>query len=516
MDEAATDVATWLASGKPLDTASPPRRIDTHGAVIVLTADRAWKVKRPVRYPYLDFSTVEKRHAALAEELRLNRRTAPGLYIGLHPVARRADGSLVLDGTDEGDVVDWVLEMRRFPDAALLALRADREGLDDALLLRLTDGIVAFHSIAAIHSPADGAARLARVIEGNARSMAGYPGILPPDLAARLNVRLRALLEAHAGLLDQRARDGFVRHCHGDLHLGNIAVIDAMPTPFDCLEFDAELATTDVLYDLAFLLMDLWQRGLRHQANLVFNRYFDLAGANEPGVALMPMLMAVRATVRAHVLAAQASASHGGEGTGAQARAYLDLALALVAEVPPRLVAIGGLSGTGKSTLARMVGGEIGRAPGARVLRSDVLRKRLAGVPPETHLPAQAYTPDASVAVYAELERLARRALSTGHSAVADAVFGTPGERAAIAGVARAGGQAFTGIWLTLGEGDRLRRVEERGADASDADAAVVRMQSRALDGPVADWAVFDTSAGAEAVAGKLAALLRAPPVDGQ
>ncbi|MXP19897.1 AAA family ATPase [Gordonia sp. HNM0687] len=475
------DGSVWLDEAGVLDPHLPTRRVDTHAAVVVLNGDRAWKFKRPVRFSYLDFSTPDRRHDALEAELRLNRRTAPRLYRGLHAVRRDTDGSVSLDGP--GETVDWVLEMTRFDDDALLIRCAETGHLDAQLLRSLAESVVALHASAEVCTDEAGAARLRDVVDGNVVSMAAYPEILDQARAAELTERLRTLIDRDTDLLDRRARAGRVRHGHGDLHLANIAILDGQPVPFDCLEFDAELATTDVLYDLAFLLMDLWARGLRTEANIVVNSYLDLSPDDEDAYRLLPTMLSVRATVRAHVEAA--------EGHADTARHYLDLALGVLDAVPARLIAFGGGSGTGKSTWARAVGGLVGQAPGARILRSDVLRKRLAGVPLFTRLPEAAYRTETSRRVYAEINRLAVPLLRGGMSAIADAVYARDDDRAAIAGVATAAGVGFTGIWLELSESERIARVAARTADPSDADATIVRRQSPSLPTP-ADWTVVD------------------------
>ena len=478
------DIVAWLESGAPLGAEGPVERIDTHAARIFLAGDRAWKIKRPVRLDYLDFSTATARGNALREELRLNRRTAPALYVAVHAITC-ADGKLALDGP--GETIDWALEMRRFPDDALLACRVDMGTVEEPLLRQLADVIVDFHAGAEIGPPTGGAERIRQVIAGNAASMAAFGDVLDPALAAELSQRQRALVARHADLLDARARTGRVRHVHGDLHLGNIAVVDGVPIPFDCLEFDAALATIDVLYDLAFLLMDLWARGLRREANILFNRYLDRSACDEAGTALLPLFMSMRATIRAHVAAARAHVAQDASAP-AEARDYLDLAIRLIEPVPARLVAVGGLSGTGKSTLARAIGGLLGQAPGARILRSDVLRKRRAGVPIESALSPGAYTVEASAAVYAELGDWSGNAIAAGWTVVADAVFGSAAERAAIERVAESVGVPFSGLWLFLAEADRIRRVASRGPDASDATAVVARQQSETIRAPISGW----------------------------
>ncbi|MHA3790610.1 AAA family ATPase [Sphingomonas sp. YL-JM2C] len=502
----APDIAEWLASGEAFGQSGTVRRIDTHAASIFLSGGNAWKIKRPVDLGYLDFSTPEERRTALEAELRLNRRTAPDLYKAVHPVTRRHDGSLAIDG--DGEVVDWILEMRRFADGALWSELADRNALGEAALQLLADALVGFHARAQIAWPGDGAARISRIIAGNAAAMARYPGILDLKAVAELTGRLDGLVDRNSGLLDARGKAGRIRHVHGDLHLANIATIDGVPTPFDCLEFDAELATTDVLYDLAFLLMDLWQRDLRTQANLVFNRYLDHSPGDEGAVGLLPLFMSVRASIRAHVAAARANRIGGAGDALNEAVHYFELAGRLIGESVPRLIAIGGLSGTGKSTLARTLGADVGAPPGARILRSDVLRKRLAGVSAETPLPASGYTAEASCAVYSALEGLAWVTLATGHGVIADAVFGMPEERDAIEETASRVACPFSGLWLELPESERITRVEGRDADASDANADIVRAQSQNLTGKPTNWTVLASKGSLSELSGKAHMLL--------
>lgn len=500
------DVVAFLDQGDAFDR-KRPIRIDTHCASVFLVGDRAWKLKRAVRFGYLDFSTPEKRHTALAAELRLNRRTAPDLYRALHPISREADGGLAIDGA--GDVVDWLLEMRRFPDDGLLSHLADRGELGEGLLMRLADRIGAFHGAAEACLAQGGAAPFRRVIEGNIASMAAFPDILDPDQTKRLGASLLQMTDEMGQLLDARAREGRVRHGHGDLHLANIALIDGEPTLFDCLEFSAELATIDVLYDLAFLLMDLWHRDLRAEANIVFNRYLDLSPADESGIGLLPLFLSVRGAIRAHVLAAQSLRAGENEALAHDARSYLDLALRVLVPAPARLVAIGGLSGTGKSSLARRLGGAIGRAPGARIFRNDVLRKRLAGLSPEAKLPRDSYSAQAAARVYETTDNMAVKALALGQSVVADAVFAELAERARIEAVARQSGVAFDGLWLEAPMAARLDRVGTRGVDASDADVAVAQAQCRLDIGDVGSWHRIEAGESLDKVAAVARAILK-------
>lgn len=500
------DIIAFLDYGNAFADCRRQTRIDTHAASVFLSGNRAWKLKRAVCFGYLDFSTPDKRRDVLEAELRLNRRTAPDLYRAVHVVTRNSNGRLAIDGG--GEAVDWLLEMRRFPDEALLNAMAARGQLDDRLLMRLADRISAFHEALEPVSTRDGAGQIRRVIEGNLISMANFPDILAREKSRLLSINLLQTTAKFAPLLDARARSGRVRHAHGDLHLANIAVIDGEPTLFDCLEFSVELATIDLLYDLAFLLMDLWQRGLHTAANIVYNRYLDRSPLDEAGTALMPLFLAIRASIRAHVIAAQSVRAGNDVALAAQARDYLALAIALLEPVVPREVAIGGRSGTGKSTVARALGGWIGQPPGARILRSDVLRKQLGGVALETRLPTASYTRESSALIYATLSRLAAATLASGQSVIVDAVFAERPDRDAIEVVAKLAKAAFVGLWLEAPGSTLIDRIATRGPDASDADRTVADAQSAMQIGGLGTWQTLSTDATPDQVAAEACAKL--------
>ncbi len=301
-----------------------------------------------------------------------------------------------------------------------------------------------------------------------------------------LNNAFRTALARHAGLLDRRARAGKIRHCHGDLHLRNICLLEDGPRLFDCIEFNDCLATVDVLYDLSFLLMDLWHRGFREFANLVMNRYLDEAD-DEDGFVLLPFFMSVRAAVRAHVTATQIEENGGRDNElEREARSYFELARMLLAEQPPRLIAIGGLSGTGKTTIAEALAAFIGSPPGARIIESDRIRKALHGVPPETHLPDSAYRPEMSERVYAEMAWRSDLILAEGGSVVTDAVFDRATNRTRIENVAKERHVPFMGVWLEADPSVLWGRVEGRGGSASDATVNILSRQLQRQVGAVA------------------------------
>ncbi len=481
--------------------------IETHASVIFLVGDRAYKLKRAVTYSYLDYGTLALREQACRTELDLNRRTAPDLYLDVLAVRRRSDGSLGFGG--DGEPVDWLVVMRRFPQESLFSNLAETNNLTNKHLLRLADRIAAFHRSADLRTDQGGAAGIAAVIainDQNLRRTLGRGNRLPQiDALKRATAEA---FEASGELLERRRFDGYVRQCHGDLHLGNICLLDGEPTIFDCIEFSPLISCTDTLYDLAFLLMDLRFRGLAGGASRVFNRYMDLMN-DETGLPLMPLFLSLRAAVRAHVTATTLATAHDdSQATRAKAEAYLDFACHELKSASPQLIAIGGFSGTGKSSVAAAVAAAIGRAPGARVLRSDVFRKRLFGRAPEERLPADAYAADISDRVYRSLLDSAEAALRSGQSVILDSVAARHGERAAMQGLAARLKIPFCGVWLT-GEPDVLRRrIVARRHDASDATAEVLEQQLTYDVGEM-DWEQIDAGNELDAVVRAVEAYLR-------
>lgn len=478
-------------------------RFDTHGAMVFLAGDRAYKVKRAVRFPYMDFSTLAKRRWACEREIALNRRTAPGLYLRALPIARSPDAGLALGG--QGEIVEWTVVMRRFDQADLLDRMAQKGRLTTDLMAALAEAIARFHA-AAEPFPADaetggGSAGLRWVIEESLSELAERPDLFPPHELEMLSAAARSRLTSAAPLLDRRLAQGFVRRCHGDLHLRNICLVDGAPTLFDCIEFNDKLACIDVFYDLAFLLMDLEYLGLRPLANIVFNRYLQLTG-DHSGPGALALFLSARALVRAKVGASAAASQEDLSAQAAwreEADRYFRDALAYLDPVPPRLVAVGGLSGTGKTTLARALAAGLGAAPGAVHLRSDVIRKELCGVGELERLPETAYGPNASRAVYATIEERAARILGAGQAVIVDAVYAKTSERSGLEALAGKHAIPFQGLWLSADSDTLVARVESRKQDASDATAAVIRRQLDYRTGQIG-WLTLDASGSAEEV----------------
>ena len=453
------------------------RRIDTSCAHVFLAGDRAYKIKRPVDLGYLNFATLAGREAACAAELRLNRRTAPELYLGLSHVTRAADGTLALDG--DGTALEPVVVMCRFADDALATVALADGRIDAAMIADLGRRLAHFHRECPV--PPLSPRPASRLLESCIAPIRALGDLMP---AARLDALIARLVPAFEDAdrrVAVRAAAGWWRRFHGDLHLGNIALIDGRLVPFDALEFDDALATGDPLYDLAFLVMDLGRQGRPDLALALFEAYGDHGPG---GPRLMPAFVALRAAIRAFVAhAAWHGAARGTPSPLAEIDAFLAIAEAALAPAPARLIAVGGLSGTGKTTLARALAPRIGLVPGALHLRTDVIRKRLHGIAETDRLPPEAYTQDASNRVYAEMAAAARAGLQEGRSVIVDAVFAKPAERAEIAGL----WPAFTGIWLDLPLDTRQARIGGRHMDASDATAEVAARQERYDLGPI-DW----------------------------
>lgn len=478
---------------------APVKRIDTHAATVFLAGPRALKIKRAVRFPFLDYTTLEKRKAACEAEMRVNRPFAPELYRAVVAIRREPDGKLALGGA--GPVVEWAVEMLRFDEHATLDHLARAGKVDDELADALGRAVVAAHAKSEIVEPAPWIAALHAYIDEHANAFAASPDLFARPQVEVLAQASRIAYEKNRGLLTERGELGLVRRIHGDLHLGNVVLLGGRPVLFDAIEFSPLIASGDLLYDLAFLLMDACERRLASPANIILNRY--LAETKRVidlnALALLPFYLSMRAAIRAKVTAERLRRVQGeGEPEVAHsARAYFDWACRFIAPPPPLLLAIGGLSGTGKSMLARALAPAIGAPPGAVLLRSDTERKALFGRAEQEPLPAEAYTPDVSLRVFAMLADKARRVIAAGHSAVVDAVFAKPGERALIEESARMLCVPFRSLFLHTDLATRLSRIGCRRADASDADARVARRQESYDLGNI-DWPVVDAGVAPE------------------
>lgn len=432
---------------------------------VFLAGANAYKLKRARKMPFLDYSTLELRHALCRRELELNRRTAPDIYLDVLPVTEK-DGRLHLGGP--GAAVDWVLHMRRFAEEDLADHAAATHRFRLSHALELADALAAFHkTLPPCHDKGGAAAFHASLLNVRAAfAMAGNADFTAA--ACELSDILLILAASKSDEINNRKDQGFVRLCHGDMHLGNIALINDHPVPFDAIEFSNDIACVDTLHDMAFPLMDMVAHDLPLQANGFFNRYL-MATRDMDGLSLLPLYLGYRALVRAMATGLVGKLDRG--------RRYLATARQLMAPRTPWVVAVGGLSGSGKSTVARSLAANLAPPPGALLIRSDEVRKRLLGKRPEDRLSQDAYAPAVSRQVFDIMREDAARALRAGWSVILDATHMDPATRQAAEATARAADAPFCGLWLDAPAAALRRRVGGRDKDISDADLAVLEKQ---------------------------------------
>jgi uncharacterized protein len=435
-------------------------RIETHCSEIYLVGNQAYKRKRPVAFSSVDYRTLEQREAACHAELALNRRTAPELYLGNRTVRRQTNGALRLDG--DGTVVDWLVAMRRFDQTDLFDRMSESGKLTAAAIRALADEIAGFHRRAETTSKFGGASGLRQAIQQNHQDLLSTTGFLDATMVGQLRDQAVAALAPIADLLDRRRDEGKVRRVHGDLRLANICLLDGRPTMFDGIEFSDALSCIDMLYDVASVLTDLHHRGAALFANILFNRYLDAVG-DADNLLLLPLMLSIRATTRAYSLAGSAQRRSNlpeAATVMASAKSMFELARALLQKSPPRFVAFGGFGGSRKTSIVEQVATEMRPIPGARILRSDIVRHSVAGIPLDQRLSAHAYRPEIADRAYDALRAEAEAVLRGGHSVVIDASFFYPHHRRMFRVLAEAAGVPFVGIWL--GEtGEMLPTADE-------------------------------------------------------
>ncbi|MBI1193781.1 MAG: AAA family ATPase [Bacteroidetes bacterium] len=408
--------------------------LETHSSVVLLTGPFAYKFKRAVNFGFLDYSTLERRHEACLQELQINSRYAPDLYLAVVPVYGTVEAPSL---QPQGPVQEYAIKMRQFGQEQLLAVMAQKGQLTPAIAEAIADQMAAFHERAervVLEADMGTPACVRRWVMENFEALAPLVQTgLQREKLAETQVWMQQKLDALEPLLIQRRRDGFVRDCHGDLHLGNMIWQDDQVLFFDAIEFNEELRWIDVQSELAFAVMDLEDRGLPALANGLLNRYLSRNG-DYAGLALFPLFWVYRALVRAKVGLLQ-------RGNSEAALQHLDHLLTLCHRLihpqPPFLVLMHGLSGSGKSWLAACVSG----AFQAIQLRSDVERKRLHGLAAGADSPSQPaaglYEAGASERTYAHLFALSAQLLEQGFPVVVDAAFLTRAQRAPFLTLAR-------------------------------------------------------------------------------
>lgn len=466
--------------------------IETHISWVILTGLFAYKIKKPVNFGFLDFSTLDKRQRCCLEELRLNRRSSEGLYLDVVSICE-AMGKLAVGGA--GATVEYAVKMRQFDPHALLSELLAKDQVPLESFFELGYRIGAFHAIAAVAEASsawgDYDAVTGPVIENFVQireRIKGQDSGLLNGLQAQVDedlIRLKSLLQT-------RKQHGFIRELHGDLHAGNIALIDQQWVAFDCIEFNPNLRWIDTASDVAFLVMDLEYRGYLSQANRFLNGYLEYTG--DYGLLdLLPFYKSYRAMVRAKVAILrwqQTTGEHDQAILLQEFRGYLQYCASLQKRSAPFLAMMMGVSGSGKSTVAKQVAGEYG----AIHIRSDAVRKRLYGMAPDAVSPAslrdELYSEPTSEKTFARMVALADSLLRQGYAVIVDATFIRHHTRQPFVALAKAQHVPLIILHCKASEAElaeRIRRRELKGGDASEAGIAVMRQQLRGVEVLVGD-----------------------------
>jgi len=488
-DELQAAIVSFLKNGANYPHATQEvRHVETHISHVFLTGEYAYKLKKAVKFDFLDFSTLERRKHFCFEELRLNSRFAPDLYLEVLSVNRTGD-TFSIGGP--GEVVDYLIKMHQFDESSLFDQLAQRGELRQQLLLEITDIIARFHTGAAREPKYWGWEYVAGAMNQNLAGCAEFsPAVLDRSNIERLRELSAAVLSNKRGLITRR-QTTHVRQLHGDLHLKNMCVYKNRAALFDGIEFNPELSNCDVWADLAFLIMDLLFRGLEEKAALVWNHYLQETDDFE-GFELLDLYVSYRAAIRARISCLEiesAGSEEAGATLAATAESYIKLALETLKPHSRRVIAIGGLAGTGKSTLSSI----LSQSLSAVHIRSDAVRKHLCGVPVALKAPPSAYTVEMNSRTYRGMLERANRVLESNHPVVLDAVYHSQRWRDEVEEFADKLGAPFVGIWCEVPLKTAQERVRLRTGDISDADESVVSLQQTY---PLGDmhWHRLDTS----------------------
>lgn len=504
------NIKSWdTASSQPVDISI----VETHGATVLFGKVHALKLKKPVLFDHMDYSTLKNRKAFLDKEMRINQRTAPDLYVDVIPLFHTEAGELTFDTTNT--IAEHALKMKRFADTDRLDRYSAQHGIDPQLGENLCAAVVKFHKLAPSVRDSANIPDFHRVIDQNFLQLDQFcPVLFNLEDVQRFRSDLHARFSSLASVEKQRCDQGWVRYGHGDLHLQNICLFEGNPLLFDAIEYEDDFVIGDILYDLSFLLMDLADKGLADTANRIFNQYFRqigwlIAEQNLQGLKLLPFFMAMRAGIRVHVAAnrfAQATDSSSKATFKAQACQLLTQAKGYLSasDKTPVAIAIGGYSGSGKSTTAEAIAPQIGMAPGALRIRSDEIRRQLIEWDDYAPMPQSAYTSDISKSVYEQMIKIAITALATGHPVVIDAVLDREIDRQLFQNSIETCGVPFYGFWLQVDKSEMEARIIGRTRDASDATIDVLHAQLARQ--PVIDtnWTKINANGSVSKIANEL------------
>lgn len=467
--------------------------LETHISDVFLAGDFAYKLKKPVDFGFLDFTTLEKRRAACADELRLNARLAPDIYLGVVPVCQsKSDYRVRPDGCSPGETeVEVLVRMRRFPQEEVLDHLAMTGQLAPDSMTDIARQLARFHASAGRSAEIDRFGSIdsvrAPVIQNFVQTRPYIGRTVSATLHARLHARAEEFLRTHAGLFAERVRAGRIVDGHGDLHLRNLCRFEGHVLIFDCIEFNPALRAGDVMNDIAFLIMDLDHRALTTHANRFLNEYLEQT-RDYAGLKLLDFYRFYRACVRAKVLSFESDSAPVAtrRAVEQEAASYFDLAEQTLAARKPGLLITCGVSGSGKTTLARQATEVLDGV----MVRSDAVRKHLAGIPLATHggnAGAELYTPAMTQLTYTALLQHAREVIDSGRWVILDAVYGRRSERAAAALLARELRVPFGVLYCLASHTELRRRLEQRaseGRDISDAGVDVLEQQLSFFETP--------------------------------
>lgn len=493
--ESQADIITALSN--PKNYAYKVKSVEvrqSHIAILFLAGDKVYKLKRAVLYPEADLSTREKRRLACVHEMKRSAIYAPNLVEKIESVRRLSSGKIVIGGA-EGEEIDTILVMKRIPDKYLLNHLLPSSKFDRFEAMDLAEKLADLHKKAKILKNKWGTDTIKRLILENESVLSCFcPDIFEKKKLEDLTRHSLQALAQNSRLIRLRQKSGAVRKCHGDLLLSNIAWTGDEFIFFSPIEYNENLCCIDTLYDLADVLMDLEAIGERHLTNILFNHY--MAHMNDiGGFPLLPLYQAIRAARRAAVCAKKSTLMHGWDRRRIirEARHYFDLAQHFISGKNPVLVACGGLSGSGKSRIARELGVFFDPSPGAVILRDDIIKKQMMGLAPTQTLDKQYDTPAFEEVVYDVLRQQARTALSVGSCVILDALFYNPAERQAAENLAQSEHVPFIGLWMDAPVTTREERIKTRLRNPSDVKEREELDRQLNLDTGIITWAKIMT-----------------------
>ena len=461
------------------------RLIETHISWVFLTGVYAYKIKKPVDFGFLDFSTLEKRRDYCEQELRLNRRLAPALYVDVVAITERDGQAVFADSVrNDSEIIEYAVRMCQFPQSAQLDNMLAAGELDPARMDAIADMVARFHrevAVATADTRWGSPAQVYAPVEENFRQIRQRPGAGDHRaLLDELEDWSRTNFDRLHAVFEQRKQHGFIRECHGDMHLRNMLWLDGEPLAFDCIEFNPGLRWIDVLSEVAFLVMDLQDREQPALAQRYLNHYLENTG-DYAGLPVLPFYLVYRAMVRAKVDAIRA-AQQGidvNEKAGAEREhlSYLRLAHGYTQRAEARVIITRGLSASGKSTVSQ----QLMAYPGFIRIRSDVERKRLFDIDRHMHagdgIESGIYSEDATHTTYVRLAELAAAVLAAGFSVIIDAAFLQAWQRQSFRQLAADSDVPYI-ILDVFASADSLReRIRQRSGDVSDADLRVLEHQ---------------------------------------